>query len=67
MNGDVQVKLRGQVLRLNPRRRIATVGIPSVGRGRSFRADYAMPGEALASAAEFGHGGAGRIAARWSR
>jgi hypothetical protein len=60
VRGDVQVKLRGQVLRLNPRRRIATVGLPSVGRGRSFRADYAMPGEALASAVEFGYGGAGR-------
>jgi hypothetical protein len=31
--GDLQVKLCGQVLRLNPRRRIATVGIPSVGAG----------------------------------
>lgn len=45
VGGDVQVKLRGQVLRLNPRRRIATVALPSVGRGRSFRADYAMPGK----------------------
>jgi hypothetical protein len=60
VSGDVQVKLRGEVLRLNPRRRIATVGLPSMGRGRSFRADYAMPGEALASAVEFGYGGAGR-------
>jgi hypothetical protein len=61
VSGDVQVKLRGQVLRLNPRRRVVTVGLPSVGRGRSFRADYAMPGEALARAVEFGYGGAGRV------
>jgi hypothetical protein len=60
VSGDVQVKLRGQVLRLNPRRRIAAVGIPSVRRGRSFRADYAMPGEALASVGEFGDGLPGR-------
>jgi hypothetical protein len=32
----------------------------NTGRGRSFPADYAMPGEALANAVEFGYGVAGR-------
>jgi hypothetical protein len=38
MSGDFQVKLRGRVLRLNPRRRIATVGsLPLGGVGRFVR------------------------------
>jgi hypothetical protein len=54
--GVLEVKLPGRVLRVNPRRRIATVGVPFVGRGRSYRAAYAAPGEALASAIEYSHG-----------
>ena len=60
--GVLEVKLPGRVLWLNPRRRIATVGVASVGRGRSFRAAYAAPGAALARAVEYihGYGAAGR-------
>ena len=60
--GVLGVKLPGRVLRLNPRSRVATVGVRPVGRGRSFRAAYAAPGEALARAVEYshGHGAAGR-------
>jgi hypothetical protein len=38
---DVRAQLSGRVLRLDPRRRVATVALPSVGQGRSFSADYA--------------------------
>lgn len=37
--------LSGRVLRLDLQRRVATVGLPPVGSGRSFRADAAVPGE----------------------
>jgi hypothetical protein len=42
----LQVQLHGRVLRLDPRTRLATVAVPAVGEGRSYRADYAAPGEA---------------------
>ena len=54
--GVLEVNLPGRVLRLNPRRRVATVAVPSVGRGRSYRADFAAPGEGLASVVEHLHG-----------
>ena len=50
------MSLRGTVLRLDPRRRIATIRLPRVGEGRSLRTDIAMPGEALATAVEFDYG-----------
>jgi hypothetical protein len=53
---EVGVKLSGRVLRLDPRRRVATVTLPPVGRGRTFGADYANPGEGLASVVEWYHG-----------
>jgi hypothetical protein len=67
VNGDVQVKLRGQVLRLNPRRRIATVGIPSVGRVGRFAPTtrcrvkrwLAPPSSAMAGLVASRHGGRG--------
>ena len=52
----VGVQLSGRVLRLDLRRRVATVALPSVGQGRSFSADYANPGEGLASVVEWLHG-----------
>jgi hypothetical protein len=42
---EVGAQLSGRVLRLDVRRRVATVALPSVGRGRSFSVDYADPGE----------------------
>jgi hypothetical protein len=54
------MSLRGTVLRLDPRRRIATIQLPRIGEGTSFRTDVAMPGEALATAVQFGHGLPGR-------
>jgi hypothetical protein len=56
---DVGARLSGRVLRLDPRRRVARVALPSVGQGRSFRADYANPGEGLASVVEWCHGSPG--------
>jgi hypothetical protein len=53
--GDLQLKLRGRVLRLDPRRRVATIQLPRVGDGRSFRTDIAMPGEALSTVLELGY------------
>jgi hypothetical protein len=50
------MSLRGTVLRLDPRRRIATIQLPRVGEGRSFRTDIAMPGEALSTVMELGYG-----------
>jgi len=52
----LRMKLRGTVLRLDPRRRIATIQLPRVGEGRSFRTDIAMPGEALSTVMELGYG-----------
>jgi hypothetical protein len=52
----VGVQLSGRVLRLDLRRRVATVALPSVGRGRTFAADYADEGEGLASVVEWLHG-----------
>jgi hypothetical protein len=53
----LRMSLRGTVLRLDPRRRVATVRLPRVGEGRSFRTDYALaPDEPLARAVQFGHG-----------
>jgi hypothetical protein len=54
--GDLQMRLCGTVLRLDPRRRVATIRLPRVGEGRSFRTDIAMPGEALATVLELGYG-----------
>jgi hypothetical protein len=48
--------LKGKVLRLDPQRHIATIKLPAVGRGRSFRVDYALPGEGLASVRQWTHG-----------
>ena len=53
--GDLQLRLRGRVLRLDPRRRVATIALPRVGQGQSFRLDIALPGEALATVAELGY------------
>ena len=55
----VGVQLSGRVLRLDLRRRVATVALPSVGQGRSFTADYANPNEGLASVVEWCHGSPG--------
>jgi hypothetical protein len=52
----VGAQLPGRVLRLDLRRRVATVALPSVGQGRSFTADYANPNEGLASVVEWCHG-----------
>jgi hypothetical protein len=55
--GDLQMSLRARVLRLDPRRRVATVRLPRVGEGRTFRTEYALaPDEPLARAVQFGHG-----------
>jgi hypothetical protein len=44
------------VLRLDLRRRVATVAVPAVAnRRRAFRSDIAMPGEQLASVRNFGY------------
>jgi hypothetical protein len=68
VGGDVQVKLRGQVLRLNPRRRIATVALPSVGPGSVVSCRLRDAGEALASAVESATAcPVGAASARWSR
>ena len=57
MSEAVEANLNGKVLRLDPRRRIATVAVPSVGQGRSFRADYpAALGQTLARVVERCHG-----------
>jgi hypothetical protein len=53
---EVGARLSGRVLRLDLRRRVATVALPSVGQGRSFSADYADPGEGLARVVEWCHG-----------
>jgi hypothetical protein len=55
----VGVQLSGRVLRLDLRRRVATVALPSVGQGRTFAADYADPGGGLASVVEWCHGSPG--------
>ena len=55
----VGAQLPGRVLRLDLRRRVATVALPSVGQGRSFSTDYADPGEGLASVVEWCHGSPG--------
>ena len=52
----VGVQLSGRVLRLDLRRRVATVALPRIGKGRSFTADYADPGEGLARVVEWCHG-----------
>jgi hypothetical protein len=52
---ELEASLRGKVTRLDPRTRIATVRVPSVGQAKAFRADAAMPGEGLASVLEWGH------------
>jgi hypothetical protein len=67
VSGDFQVKLRGRVLRLNPRRRIATVGIPSVGRGRSFRATTRCRGRRWLAPSSSATARLGASSARWSR
>ena len=59
MTGEVGAQLSGRVLRLDPRRRVATVALPLGGRGRSFSADYADPGEGLARVVELCHGSPG--------
>jgi hypothetical protein len=41
IGGEVQVRLRGQVLRLSPARRVATVALKGVGGGRSYAGAYA--------------------------
>ena len=56
---EVGAQLSGRVLRLDLRRRVATVALPSVGQGRSFSADYANPGEGLARVVEWCHGSPG--------
>jgi hypothetical protein len=38
--GEVQARLAARVLRLNPARRIATVALRPVGRGRSYAGAY---------------------------
>ena len=56
-NSGHPLGLRGTVLRMDGRRRVATIQVPRVGEGRSFRTDVAMPGEeALAAVVELGHG-----------
>jgi hypothetical protein len=55
----VGAQLTARVLRLDPRRRVATVAVPSVGRGPSFRAEFAGPGEGLAGVVELVHGAPG--------
>jgi hypothetical protein len=59
VTGEVGAQLSGRVLRLDLRRRVATVALPSVGQGRSFSADYAHPGEGLATVVEWCHGSPG--------
>jgi hypothetical protein len=56
---EVGVQLSGRVLRLDLRRRVATVALPAIGQGRTFSADYANPGEGLASVMEWCHGSPG--------
>lgn len=41
--------------------RTAVVALPRVGEGRSFRVDYALPGEPLGNVVEFAHGVRGRV------
>jgi hypothetical protein len=53
---EVGVQLSGRVLRLDLRRRVATVALPSVGQGRTFAADYADEGGGLARVVEWLHG-----------
>jgi hypothetical protein len=52
----LQMNLRARVLRLDPRRRVATVAEQGVSPRRAFRADFASPGEQLARAVIYGHG-----------
>jgi hypothetical protein len=49
VTGDVQAFLTARVLRLHPGRRVATVKLRSVGRGRSYASAYsgAAPSEQL--------------------
>jgi hypothetical protein len=59
---EIGATVPAKVLRLDPRRRTVTIGLPSLGKG-AFRTDVALPGEELAGATEFGYGSArGRVA-----
>jgi hypothetical protein len=50
--GEVRARLPARVLRLNPGRRIATVALKPVGRGRSYAGAYVAPSEQLAPVAD---------------
>jgi hypothetical protein len=58
--GEVQVRLPARVLRLSPGRRLATVMLRGVGRGRSYAGAYAGATGQLAPVADGSPFGRGR-------
>jgi hypothetical protein len=55
---SIQATVPGKVVKLDPRRRVATIALPPLGGGRrTYRAAVALPGEPeLATARQIGHG-----------
>ena len=52
---EIGASVPGKVLRLDPRRRTVTIGLPSLGKG-AFRTDVTTPDEPLATAVEHTYG-----------